>query len=230
MLIYKLQQPGFVDASSWQDAPHIQNLAEDQGEVAGAKCRKQCPSVAGSLRISQRNGVSFVQRRTVMHARLAQNKGADEMASIPRTSCRAIWLLFAAVIAFLAAGTATTTGTVVKPLCILPLVEKSPLCVTDSPSIHEQHSFLQADYPALIQAQKNVIEKLLDVSVGASAFSWDIRKMQMAVNDLATIAHHSNLNHRNLISESLLKLAHGARSASIGLQRLGSETQHAIDG
>ncbi|KAK0184234.1 hypothetical protein F5146DRAFT_903922, partial [Armillaria mellea] len=86
------------------------------------------------------------------------------------------------------------------------------------------------EYPTLIQAQTNVMAKLLDVSVRGSAYSWDIRKMQMAVNDLVTIAHHSNLNYCNLVSESLLKLAHSTRSTSIGLQRLGSETQHVVDG
>ncbi|KAF9267958.1 hypothetical protein L218DRAFT_854946, partial [Marasmius fiardii PR-910] len=70
-----------------------------------------------------------------------------------------------------------------------------------------------ADYTKLSNIQTTTFEELLDASVGGSALSIEVKKVEMASKDLLTLVRFSKLTSRELI----------------GLQRLSSKIGGAVD-
>lgn len=105
----------------------------------------------------------------------------------------------------------------IMPFCAIPIAQ-------DGINIP-----LRADYPQLVQVQSATFEQLLENNVGGSGLSLEIKKAEMATNDLETVIRASDLTSRDLLAENLERFSRDARKVGRGLQRLGSKLGGSVD-
>lgn len=86
-----------------------------------------------------------------------------------------------------------------------------------------------ADYPKLMDVQTNTFEQLLDQTAGGSGLSLEVKKAEMATNDLVTLVRVSDLRSRDLLAETLVNFVDEARKTARGLQRFTSKVQGSVD-
>ncbi|KAG7089388.1 hypothetical protein E1B28_011077 [Marasmius oreades] len=136
------------------------------------------------------------------------------------------FLFFLWLLAFVLGHVSHQLKNAFRPLCIIPGISSSDLCKSNT-----QDTFRGkwADYAKLTDDQATTFEELLDASVGGSALSLEVKKVEMASKDLLTLVRFSKLTSRDLIAESLDRFIDDARSTGRGLQRLSSKIGGAVD-
>ncbi|KAI9066312.1 hypothetical protein FKP32DRAFT_1674052 [Trametes sanguinea] len=138
----------------------------------------------------------------------------------------AIWML-----GLIMARLSHTIKGFVRPVCYLPGLSSSALCRYPKVEYDAEGELVpqQADYPKLVQIQSSSFEQLLDSSVGGSGLSLEIKKAEMASQDLITLVKVSDLRGRDLLAESLLEFVEDAKKTGKGLQKLTSKINGAVD-
>ena len=124
-----------------------------------------------------------------------------------------------------------------RPFCSLPIVSPMiPFCRWDAfqdppPATHSSagRPVHWADYPKLIDVQTRTFDQLLDENMGAKGLTTEVKKAEMAGNDLITLVRVSELKSRDQIAERLGKFVDDARGTGRSLHTLGAKIHGAID-
>lgn len=139
-------------------------------------------------------------------------------------------LLFLWLLALIIGLISSTLRAAFAPLCYLPGLSSSAMCLPDPAYLRGgKHPPQWADYPKLVDVQSATFEQLLDESVGGSGLSLEIKKAEMATSDLATLVRVSDLKSRDILAESLVKFVDDAKTTGRGLQKLSSKVGGAVD-
>ena len=124
---------------------------------------------------------------------------------------------------------------VAKPVCSLPIVPRMiPFCrwevFKESPThISAGRPVRWADYPNLVDLQTRTFDQLLDEGVGSKGLATDVKRAEMASNDLITLVRASDLRSRDQIAERLGKFVDDAKGTGRSLHSLGSKINGAVD-
>ena len=122
-----------------------------------------------------------------------------------------------------------------QPMCFLPIVSPMiPFCPWEAfkgPTTHTAagRSARWADYPRLIDLQTRTFDQLLDENVGGKSLALEVKKAEMANNDLITLVRLSDLKSRDQIAERLSKFSDDARGTGRSLHSLWAKTKGAVD-
>ena len=122
-----------------------------------------------------------------------------------------------------------------RPMCSLPIVSPIiPFCrweVFKGLTTHTAagRSVRWADYPKLVDLQTRTFDQLLDESVGSKGLALEVKKAEMANNDLITLVRVSDLKSKDQIAERLSKFSDDARGTGRSLHSLWAKTKGAID-
>ncbi|KAI0697038.1 hypothetical protein BC835DRAFT_1270949 [Cytidiella melzeri] len=135
-------------------------------------------------------------------------------------------LLFFYILALILTQISSAFRTAFAPICWLPGISRTPLCYTALPAPKVPK---WADYPKLVDVESVTFEKLLDESVGSAGLSLDIKKAEMATNDLVTLVKVSNLKSRDRLAEHLEAFVDDSKKTGRALQRLSSRVSGAVD-
>ena len=139
--------------------------------------------------------------------------------------------LFLWLLSFMIACTSPMVRQLFQPLCILPGTSKFTMCTVKNDLNNNPSTFVPqwADYPKLVEVQSKTFEHLLKGSVGGSAMSLEIKKVEMATSDLVTRIRISDLKAKDTLAESLGEFLKDARKVGRGLQKLASKVGGAVD-
>jgi hypothetical protein len=123
-----------------------------------------------------------------------------------------------------------------RPFCSIPIVSPLiPFCrwdaFKDRPATHESHGrpVQWADYPKLVDMQTKTFDQLLDGSVGNRGLTLEVKKAEMAGNDLITLVRVSDLKSRDQVAERLGMFVDDAKGTGRSLHALGAKIHGAID-
>ena len=119
---------------------------------------------------------------------------------------------------------------IVSPFCFVPGFSRSSLCHDFSARQNDTAQKPQwADYPKLVEVQSRTFEQLLEETAGGSGLSLEIKKAEMATNDLVTLIRVSELRSKDLLATTLVGFVEEARKSARGLQRFTSRVASAVD-
>ena len=122
-----------------------------------------------------------------------------------------------------------------RPICSLPIISPMiPFCrweASKGPTTHTPASrpVRWADYPRLVDLQTRTFDQLLDESVGSKGLALEVKKAEMANNDLITLVRVSDLKSKDQIAERLSKFSDDARGTGRSLHSLWAKTKGAVD-
>ena len=122
-----------------------------------------------------------------------------------------------------------------RPMCSLPIISPMiPFCrweVFTGPPAHSSagRPVHWADYPKLIDLQTRTFDQLLDESIGSKGLAVEVKKAEMANNDLITLVRVSDLKSKDQIAERLNRFSDDARGTGRSLHSLGAKIQGAVD-
>ena len=85
------------------------------------------------------------------------------------------------------------------------------------------------DYPRLVVIQTSRFEQLLDGAVGGPKLGLEIKKAEMATKDLMTLVKYSELESRDILTDSLSNIVQNAKKTGKGLQKLTAKVHGAVD-
>ncbi|KAJ7170790.1 hypothetical protein C8R43DRAFT_981075 [Mycena crocata] len=141
------------------------------------------------------------------------------------------FLVFLWMFAFILSRISNTIRAAFAPLCYIPGLSSSSLCLPDGyATTGNRRSPQWADYPTLVDVQSATIEQLLDESSTGSALALQIKKAEMATTDLVTLVRVSELKSRDMLGDSLRQFVDDARTAGRALNKLNSKVAGAVDG
>ncbi|KAJ7761949.1 hypothetical protein DFH07DRAFT_1059675 [Mycena maculata] len=142
------------------------------------------------------------------------------------------FLVFLWMFAFIVSRISQTLQAAFSPLCWIPGISGSSLCLPDgyATSVGNHQSPQWADYPTLVDVQSATIEQLLDESSSGSALALQIKKAQMATTDLVTLVRVSELKTRDMLGDALRQFVDDAKTAGRALNRLHAKVGGAVDG
>ena len=138
-----------------------------------------------------------------------------------------LWLLFKIMISplvFLA-----------QPFCSIPVVSPMiPFCHWEAfqgtPAYTSAGRPVRwADYSTLVDLQTRTFDQLLDESIGNRGLALEVKKAEMASNDLITLVRASNLKSKDQIAERLSRFVDDARGTGRSLHSLGSRILGAVE-
>ena len=122
-----------------------------------------------------------------------------------------------------------------RPMCSLPIVSPMiPFCRWEAfkePPTHTSagRPVRWADYPKLVDLQTKTFDQLLDESTGGKGLASEVKKAEMASNDLATLVRASGLKSKDQIVERLTRFVDDARGTGRSLHSLGAKINGAVD-
>ena len=137
------------------------------------------------------------------------------------------WLLFLWMLSVLLVKVSDTFRKAFSPVCRVPFISSSSLCRPLSNDV--AHVPQWADYPRLVEIQSSNFEQLLGDTVGGSALTLEIKKVEMATRDLVTLVKYSDLKSKDHLADSLLLFVDDAKTTGRGLQKLTSKINGAVD-
>lgn len=114
--------------------------------------------------------------------------------------------------------------TALFPLCFIPGMSRTALCVP-APSTPPQYP----DFPGLVKAQGSMFDQLVGESVGGSALSIEVLKAEMATRDLSTLVRYSDLKSRESVADLLSTISIDAKRTARGLTKLNAKVAGAVD-
>ncbi|KIJ62833.1 hypothetical protein HYDPIDRAFT_93681 [Hydnomerulius pinastri MD-312] len=132
------------------------------------------------------------------------------------------WFLALYMFAWMMSRMAGTLRTAFSPLCILPGVSRSALCVPALPP-------LTVNFPKLVGLQESSFDQLIGESIGGSELSLEVLKAEMATKDLSLLVRFSDLKSRDTLADLLHTFAMDARKAGRGLSKLNARVAGAVD-
>ena len=122
-----------------------------------------------------------------------------------------------------------------RPVCSLPIVSPMiPFCHWEVFKGSPTHTsggrpVRWADYPKLVDLQTKTFDQLLDENAGSKGLASEVKKAEMASNDLMTLVRASSLKSKDQIVERLSRLVDDARGTGRSLHSLGSKINGAVD-
>jgi len=121
-----------------------------------------------------------------------------------------------------------------RPVCSLPIVSPMiPFCHWEvfkaPPHTSGGRPVHWADYPKLVDLQTKTFDQLLDESAGSKGLASEVKKAEMASNDLVTLVKASDLKSKDQIVERLSRFVDDARGTGRSLHSLGSKINGAVD-
>ncbi|KAF8131275.1 hypothetical protein K438DRAFT_1885803 [Mycena galopus ATCC 62051] len=142
------------------------------------------------------------------------------------------FLVFLWMFAFILHRISHTLKAAFSPLCYIPGISSSGLCLPDgyATASGSLRSPKWADYPSLVDAQSATLEQLLDESSSGSVLALKIKKAEMATTDLVTLVRVSDLKSRDMLGEALRQFVDDARVAGRALNKLNAKVAGAVDG
>ncbi|KAJ7902749.1 hypothetical protein B0H14DRAFT_3851704 [Mycena olivaceomarginata] len=141
------------------------------------------------------------------------------------------FLVFLWMFAFILHRISHTLRAAFAPLCYIPGISSSSLCLPDNyAGGSDSPSPKWADYPTLVDVQSATFEQLLDESSSGSVLALKIKKAEMATTDLVTLVRVSDLRSRDMLGDALRQFVDDARLAGRALNKLNSKVAGAVDG
>ena len=114
-----------------------------------------------------------------------------------------------------------------QPVCLLPIASRMiPFCPSH---ISAGRPVLWADYPNLVDLQTRSVDQLLDQSIDNSGLVSEVKKAEMASNDLIAHVRESGMRGKDQIAERLSRFVVDARGTERSLHSLGSKINGAVD-
>ena len=138
-----------------------------------------------------------------------------------------LWLLFKIIVSPLVF--------LVQPFCSIPIVSPMiPFCHWEAFKGTPAHTSAGrpvhwADYSTLVDLQTRTFDRLLDESVGNRGLAFEVKKAEMASNDLITLVRVSNLKSKDQIAERLSRFVDDARGTGRSLHSLGARIVGAVE-
>ena len=80
-----------------------------------------------------------------------------------------------------------------------------------------------------MELQTKTFDQLLDESVGNKGLALEVKKAEMASNDLITLVRYSDLKSKDRIAERLSRFVDDARGTGRSLHSLGAKIHGAVD-
>ncbi|KAJ7455294.1 hypothetical protein B0H11DRAFT_2176198 [Mycena galericulata] len=154
-------------------------------------------------------------------------KRAIQLLRIPLSFLVFLWMF-----AFIIGRISYTLRAAFSPLCCIPGISSSTLCLPDgyATSQGNHQSPKWADYPTLVDVQSATLEQLLDESTSGSSLALKIKKAEMATTDLVTLVRVSDLKTRDMLGDALRQFVDDARVTGRALNKLNSKVGGAVDG
>ncbi|KAJ7186794.1 hypothetical protein C8R46DRAFT_1058059 [Mycena filopes] len=142
------------------------------------------------------------------------------------------FLVFLWMFAFIISRISHTLRAAFSPLCYIPGISRSTLCLPDgyATPFDGRRAPKWADYPTLVDVQSATIEQLLDESSSGSALALKIKKAEMATTDLVTLVRVSELKSRDMLGDALRQFVDDARTTGRALNKLNAKVGGAVDG
>jgi len=178
---------------------------------------------------------TLVDREQMQRAFLS---GASATASyIVDVLATAFWLLkkplgvlaFVVVLALLSGYVADKVRFVLSPLCIIPGISSSMLCVRPASTPSSTGKKPQsANFTKLVELQDN-FEGIMTENVGTGAIGLKLKESEMATRDLVTLVRVSDLRSRDSLAEALTQFVEDAKKTGEGLHRLSAKINGAVD-
>ncbi|KIK76402.1 hypothetical protein PAXRUDRAFT_835373 [Paxillus rubicundulus Ve08.2h10] len=144
-------------------------------------------------------------------------KGSIQMMQKPLS-----WVLFVWMFACLVSRMPDTLRTALSPLCIVPGISRSTLCVPAQP-------LAAVDFPGLLNIQGSTFEQLLGESAAGSETSAGVLKAEIATRDLSLLVRFSDLDSKDSIADALDTIARDAKKTIRGLSKLNAKVLGGID-
>ncbi|KAI9463285.1 hypothetical protein BJY52DRAFT_1115869 [Lactarius psammicola] len=122
--------------------------------------------------------------------------------------------------------------TALAPICSIPIISLAcPAFEHNKPYTvpHSDRVPRRADFPRLLDVESKTLESLLDETVEGPGLALEIKKAEIATNDLVTLVRISNLNSRDVLADSLGEFVKDARKVGRGLTRFSSRVGGAVD-
>jgi len=123
-----------------------------------------------------------------------------------------------------------------RPMCSLPIVSpRIPFCrrevFTGPLPTHTSagRPARWADYPKLVDLQTKSFDQLLDGSVGNKGLALEVKKAEMASNELLGLVRASDLKSKAQIAGRLNRFVDDAIGTGRSLHSLGAKIQGAVD-
>ena len=122
-----------------------------------------------------------------------------------------------------------------RAVCSLPIVSPMiPFCHWEVFKGSPTHTsggrpVRRADYPKLVDLQTKAFDQLLDENARSKGFASEVKKAEMASNDLITLVRASSLKSKDQIVERLSGFVDDARGTGRSLHSLGSKINGAVD-
>ncbi|KAJ6510495.1 hypothetical protein C8R45DRAFT_964284 [Mycena sanguinolenta] len=140
------------------------------------------------------------------------------------------FLVFLWMFAFILHRISHTLKAAFSPLCYIPGISSSALCLPDGYAPVSNLAPKWADYPSLVDVQSATLEQLLDDSSSGSVLALKIKKAEMATTDLVTLVRVSDLKSRDMLGDALRRFVDDARVAGRALNKLNAKVSGAVDG
>ena len=80
-----------------------------------------------------------------------------------------------------------------------------------------------------MELQTKTFDQLLHESVGSKKLASEVRKAEMASNDLITLVRYSDLKNKDRIANRLSRFVNDARGTGRSLHSLGAKIHGAVD-
>jgi hypothetical protein len=155
------------------------------------------------------------------------NRGVLPIVLGPALAITIVWFLFSMMTSQLVFIT--------RPICSLPIVSPMiPFCRWEAfkgppPHTSAGRPVRWADYPKLVDLQTKTFDQLLDESVGSKGLALEVKKAEMASNDLITLVRVSDLKSKDQVADRLNRFVDDARGTGRSLHSLGAKIQGAVD-
>ncbi|KAF8840183.1 hypothetical protein BDN67DRAFT_990474 [Paxillus ammoniavirescens] len=239
----------FSGADEWEDVPDADSEATSQRELASSASDSQAASTvflrkrrriltnttsAAPPTPSRSHSAKPRRKKVIVSKEEAQEaltgggrfiasyafdvvKGSIEMMRKPLS-----WFLFVWIFAWVVSRMTNTFRTAFSPLCIVPGISRSTLCIPAQPPV-------TVNFPELLNIQGSTFEQLLGESAANSELSVGVLKAEMATRDLSLLVRFSDLNSKDSIANTLDTVALDAKKTGRGLSKLNAKVVGGID-
>ncbi|EPT01670.1 hypothetical protein FOMPIDRAFT_1144623 [Fomitopsis schrenkii] len=182
---------------------------------------------------------AFVNREEVMQA--VASGASSSAAYVADVLSTAFWLLkkplgvlaFIAALGILSGYVLDRFQFVFSPLCIVPGVSSSALCVRHIPvSFHpgkdNEKKPKKANFDRLVELQ-NSFGGVMNANVVTSSIGLRLKQSEIATHDLVTLVRYSELKGRDILVEALKRFVDDAKLTGEGLHTLSAKINGAVD-
>ncbi|KAH0833333.1 hypothetical protein J3R83DRAFT_12401 [Lanmaoa asiatica] len=186
------------------------------------------PSPSGNRSTKGRKKAPIVEKEEVQKALAAGARFTASYAfdvlrgSIEKMRKPLSWFLCLYMFAWLVSRMTPTIRTAFSPLCIIPGISKSALCVLIQP-------VPSVNFEKLANIQGSTFEQLVGESAGGSQLSIEVLRAEMATQDLSLLVRYSDLKSKDNIADMLRTIGTDAKKTGRGLSKLNAKVVGAID-